>query len=474
MSDGFQVSDVSDMYEGYQVSNFSQTPNASAMPGVVKARGRGRPPTARAPEAAPDGDPDPGESRGGQRRNWDLLLTNINLATMDGADGYGALGGAALAVSEGKIVWIGRAERLPPQARATKTHDGGGCWVTPGLIDCHSHVVYGGNRSDEFEARLNGVSYQDIARNGGGILSTVRAVREADEGDLLRQCLPRVRSMLAEGVTTLEIKSGYGLSLEAEAKMLRVARRLGTLLPVTVKTTFLGAHALPPEYAQRPDQYIDHVCGEMLPRLARERLVDAVDAFCENIGFTPEQTERLFRAAKALDLPVKLHAEQLSDQGGAALVARYRGLSADHLEHLSEAGIAAMAAVGTVAVLLPGAFYFLRETKLPPIEALRAAGVPMALATDCNPGTSPMSSLLLAMNMGCTLFRMTPQEALAGVTVYAARALGMEREVGTIAVGKRADLALWDIERPADLAYGIGGNPCAGVVYGGVLRGRGR
>lgn len=400
--------------------------------------------------------------------DWDLLLHNVHLASM--ADDHGEFRDAAIAVTNGRIAWLGPRRMLPPGAKAKREHDGGGDWLTPGLIDCHSHIVYAGNRSDEFEARLNGVSYQEIARQGGGIVSTVSATRQASEDELLRQSAIRVASLLAEGVTTLEIKSGYGLSLEAETKMLRVARRIGQIFPVTVKTTFLGAHAVPPEYSGRADDYIGLVCDQMLPALAAEGLVDAVDAFCENIGFSPAQTERVFCAAQKIGLPVKLHAEQLSDLGGAALVARYCGLSADHLEHLSSSGIDAMARQGTVAVLLPGAYYFLRETKLPPITGLRAAGVPMAIATDCNPGTSPMTSLLLAMNMACTQFRLTPQEALAGVTINAARALGIAGTVGSLAPGKIADFALWKIDRPADLSYAMGFNPCSAVANRGVLR----
>lgn len=396
----------------------------------------------------------------------DVLFTNVHLATM--AHGYGELRDAALAVTDGRIAWVGPRAGAPRQAQAV--HDCGGAWLTPGLIDCHTHIVHAGNRSDEFEARLNGASYEDIARSGGGIMSTVRATRVASEDELLRQSLPRVASLLAEGVTTIEIKSGYGLDLEAEAKMLRAARRVAGALPVSVRTTFLGAHALPPEFSGRADDYIGALCEQMLPQLAAQGLVDAVDAFCERIGFSAAQTERVFEAASRLGLRVKLHAEQLSDQGGAALVARYHGLSADHLEHLSQAGVEAMAAAGTVAVLLPGAWYFLRETTAPPVASLRAAGVPMAVATDCNPGTSPMTSILLAMNMACTLWRLTPQEALAGCTINAARALGLDGEAGTLDVGKRADLALWDIARPADLAYAIGFNPCRGVVNAGVLR----
>jgi imidazolonepropionase len=394
----------------------------------------------------------------------DVLFFNARLATL--VDGYGIVEDGAVAVTDGRIVWAGPRSNAPP---ADREHDCGGLWLTPGLVDCHTHIVHAGNRSGEWEARLNGASYEDIARQGGGIMSTVRATRAASEADLLRESAPRIAALLAEGVTTLEIKSGYGLDLDAEAKMLRVARRVGVLLPVHVATTFLGAHALPPEFAGRADDYIDEICERMLPGLAGEGLVDAVDAFCERIGFTHAQTARVFEAARRLNLPVKLHAEQLSDQGGAALVAEYGGLSADHLEHLSAQGAAAMARAGTVAVLLPGAYYFLRETVMPPLATLRELGVPLAVATDCNPGTSPMTSLLLAMNMACTMWRMTPLEALQGVTVNAARALG-RGDIGTIAPGQRADFALWDIARPADLAYAIGANPCRAVVNAGVVR----
>jgi imidazolonepropionase len=396
----------------------------------------------------------------------DVLYVNARLATL--ADGYGIVEDGAVAVRDGRIAWVGPRAGAPG---AAAIHDCDGLWLTPGLVDCHTHIVYAGNRSDEWEARLNGASYEDIARAGGGIMSTVRATRAASGDDLLRASLPRIRALLAEGVTTLEIKSGYGLDVESEAKMLRVARRVGEVLPVTVRTTFLGAHALPPEYAGRADAYVDMLCAEMLPALAAQGLVDAVDAFCERIGFTRDQTARVFDAARRLGLPVKLHAEQLSDQQGAALVARYGGLSADHLEWLSPEGVAAMAQAGTVAVLLPGAYYFLRETRMPPLAALREAGVPLAVATDCNPGTSPMTSLLLAMNMACTMWRLTPLEALRGVTVNAARALGLA-DAGTLEAGKRADFALWDIARPADLAYAIGANPCRGVVHAGVWRDR--
>lgn len=402
--------------------------------------------------------------------NWDSLWLNVHLATMEAGTDYGIIRDAAIAVKDGKIAWLGAAQDLPDDYVAQATHDGQGCWLTPGLIDCHTHMVYAGNRSNEFEARLNGVAYEEIARQGGGIVSTVKATRTATEQELMQASLPRVLSSLREGVTTLEIKSGYGLDTETEAKILRVARQIQRKLPVRVTTTFLGAHALPPEFIGRADDYIDEVCERMLPAIVAEGLADAVDVFCEKIGFTPAQTERVFLAAQRHGLPVKLHAEQLSDQGGAALTAKYQGLSADHLEYLSEEGIAAMQKHGTVAVLLPGAFYFLRETKYPPLAALRAAGVAIALATDCNPGTSPMTSPLLTMNMACTFFRMTPLEALQGVTINAARALGMEQNIGSLSPGKQADFAIWKIERPADLAYLIGVNPCVASVYAGQLR----
>jgi imidazolonepropionase len=401
---------------------------------------------------------------------WDALWTNVHLATMAEATGYGEIRDGAIAVRDGRIAWLGRAAELPGGWIARRVEDGGGCWMTPGLIDCHTHIVYAGDRSAEFEDRLNGVTYEEIARRGGGIVSTVDATRAATPEALVAASVPRVASLLAEGVTTLEIKSGYGLELAAEAKMLRAARAIGELLPVRVRTTFLGAHAVPPEFAGRADAYIDAVCEQMLPALAAQGLVDAVDAFCETVGFSAAQTARVFAAAAALGLPVKLHAEQLSDQGGAALVAKHRGLSADHLEYLGEDGIAAMAAAGTVAVLLPGAFYFLRETRLPPVAALREGGVAIAVATDCNPGTSPLASLLTALNMACTLFRLTPLEALRGATCLAARALGIEHEVGSLAKGKVADFALWDVSRPGELACAIGFNPCRAVVNGGVRR----
>jgi imidazolonepropionase len=397
----------------------------------------------------------------------DSLWTGVHLATHSDA---GEVRDAALAVRDGRLAWLGRERDLPSGLQARECHEGGGAWVTPGLIDCHTHLVYAGNRSDEFEARLHGASYAQIAARGGGILATVRATRAASEDDLYAQSLPRARALAAEGVTTLEIKSGYGLDLATERKMLRVARRIGAELDVEVRTTFLGAHAVAPEYRGRADEYLDLLCEQMLPALAAEGLIDAVDAFCETIGFTPAQCERLFVAAGRLGLPVKLHAEQLSDQGGATLVARHAGLSADHLEWLSPTGIAAMARAGTVAVLLPGAFYWLRETRLPPIAQLRAACVPLAVATDNNPGTSPLTSLLTAMNMACVLFGLTPGEALAGTTVHAARALGLAADRGSLAPGQRADFVLWKVDRPADLAYAIGPAPVRAVVRGGRVR----
>ena len=371
-----------------------------------------------------------------------------------------------VAVQGGRIVYAGPAADAPA-FEAERVISCDGRWITPGLIDCHTHLVHAGNRAREFELRLEGASYEEIARAGGGIVSTMRATRAADEDELVRQSLPRLDALLAEGVTTVEIKSGYGLELDAEARMLRTARRLGRERQVSVATTFLGAHALPSEFAGNGDDYIDHVCDVMLPAIAEEGLADAVDAFCEGIGFTPAQTERVFARARDLGLPVKLHAEQLSNLGGAALAARYGALSADHLEHLDAEGIAAMAAAGTVAVMLPGAFYFCRETVQPPIAALREAGVPLAVATDCNPGTSPLSSILLAMNMVATCFRMTVGECLAGVTLNAARALGMAAEVGTLEAGKSADLAVWNIEEPAELVYRMGTNALHQRVWRG-------
>jgi imidazolonepropionase len=401
--------------------------------------------------------------------NWDLLLTNASLATFVGEASHGLITDAAIACQDGQIAWIGSMRDLPEAsaAAARDVLDLDGALVTPGLIDCHTHLVFGGDRAQEFDLRLNGASYEEIARAGGGIVSTVRATRQASEDELLAQSLPRARALLADGVTTLEIKSGYGLELQAERRMLRVARRIGEALGMHVQTSFLGLHALPPEYKERRNDYVDLVCNELLPALADEGLVDAVDAFCEGIGFSRAETQRVFEHARQLGLRVKLHAEQLSDLDGAALVATFDGLSADHLEYLSDSGIQAMARAGTVAVLLPGAFYALRETKLPPVDALRSHGVPIAIATDCNPGTSPLLSLRLAANMACTLFRLTPEEALRGVTVNAARALGLS-DRGTLAVGKRADLVAWNVKQPAELCYWVGGGLVRQVWLGGV------
>jgi len=403
---------------------------------------------------------------------WDGLWVNVQLATLDegagAGEGYGTIRDGALAVRDGRIAWVGARRDLPSARRTETEHDGRGAWLTPGLIDCHTHLVHAGDRADEFEMRLAGRSYEEIARAGGGIASTVRATRAASEDDLVAEGAGRLRRLVAEGVTTVEIKSGYGLDTANELKMLRAARRLGEACNVEVKTTFLGAHALPPEFAGRADDYVTLVCDEMLPAVADARLADAVDAFCERIGFTPAQTARVFDVATRLGLPVKLHADQLSDLGGAQLAARYRALSADHLEYSSVDSIRAMADAGTTAVLLPGAFYFLREVRQPPVAMLRQHGVPIAIATDCNPGTSPCTSLLLMLNMACTLFRLTPAEALAGATRNAAKALGAGNEMGRLVTGMRADLALWDVSRPAELAYAFGSNPCVGRVAGGI------
>ena len=398
---------------------------------------------------------------------WDGVLVNARLATLTGDAGYGAIEDGALGWRDGVLVFAGPRAALPapPEALAGEIVDAQGEWVTPGLIDCHTHVVFGGDRAGEFEQRLQGASYEDIARSGGGIVSTVRATRAASEDDLLAQSLPRARALRDDGVTTLEIKSGYGLDLENERKMLRVARRIGTALGITVRTTFLGAHALPPEYAGRADDYIGAVC-DWLPILHAEGLVDAVDAFCERIGFTAAQTRRVFETARSLALPVKLHADQLSDGGGAALAASFGGLSADHVEYTSDAGVLAMKQAGSVAVLLPGAFHVLRETTLPPLDAFRAHGVPMAVATDCNPGTSPLQSLRLAMSLACTHFRLTPEEALRGATVHAAQALGFA-DRGRLVAGQRADFVRWRIGQPAQLAYWLGGDLVSAVHVGG-------
>jgi len=400
---------------------------------------------------------------------WDLLVVNGHLATMTGDRPYGAVPDGAVGVSDGRIVWVGPRSDLPADAarRSREVVDARGGWITPALVDCHTHLVWGGSRVEEFEARLGGATYEEIALGGGGILSTVRATRETSEDALRSSALGRLDRLLSEGVTTVEIKSGYGLATPTELKMLRVARSLADARPVTVRTTFLGAHALPPEFADAPDAYVDLVCDEMLPAVADAGLADAVDAFCERIAFSPTQVERIFARAHELGLPVKLHAEQLSDSSGAALAAAFDALSADHLEWVSDDGVAAMAATGTVAVLLPGAFYALGETRRPPVDAFRRHRVPMALATDCNPGSSPVVSLLLMLSMGCTLFGLTPEEALAGVTRHAARALGLAGERGTLEPSRMADLVSWDVEHPAELAYMIGANPCRTVIRAG-------
>lgn len=393
----------------------------------------------------------------------DIIWQNARLVPMTGAS---VVEDGVVACKNGLIAYAG--SRLDaPAFEAARVIDCAGRWITPGLIDCHTHLVHAGNRAHEFELRLAGASYEEIARAGGGIVSTMKATRAASEAELVQTALPRLGALIAEGVTTVEIKSGYGLSLDDELKMLRAARQLGTARGMTVKTSLLAAHALPPEFAGDADGYIDHVCDAIIPAVAKAGLADAVDGFCETIGFTTVQIERVFRAAKSYGLPVKLHAEQLSNSAGAALAARYGALSADHLEYLDDAGIAAMARAETVAVLLPGAYYFARETQLPPIAKLRAAGVPMALATDCNPGTSPLTSILLAMNMGATLFRLTVEECLAGVTREAARALGILNQAGTLEAGKVCDLAIWNIERPAELVYRIGANPLHGRIWRG-------
>lgn len=406
-------------------------------------------------------------------KKWDRVWSGANIATMvAGGEPYGKLHDAALAVAGERIAWIG------PSAEAVRAAGAQGIpvepchgrWITPGLIDCHTHLVHGGDRVEEFEMRLCGASYEQIARAGGGIQSTVNATRAAGAESLAASARMRARRLMSEGVTTIEIKSGYGLDLPSERRMLEVARALERDLPVSVRTTFLGLHALPPEFQGRRAEFVDLVSGPWLDALKSEGLVDAVDAFCENIAFTAAETERFLAAARARGLPAHLHAGQLSDLGAAELAARFGALSADHLEYVGDAGARALAESGTVAVLLPVAYYTLRQTTPPPIARLRAAGVPMAVATDCNPGTSPCTSLLLALNMACTLFGLTPEEALAGATRHAARALGLADAVGTLEVGRRADFALWDIERPAQLCYALGANPCAGTVFRGQAR----
>jgi imidazolonepropionase len=397
-----------------------------------------------------------------------MLFTNATIAAMTGSEPYGLLRKGALLVEGTQVSWCGPETDAPSNADKHEAIDLDGRLVTPGLIDCHTHIVHGGDRAREFEMRLEGASYEEIARAGGGIVSTVGATREASEADLLETALRRVDALLAEGVTLIEVKSGYGLDIDTELKMLRVARAIETRRPVRVKTSFLGAHAVPGEFKGEADRYIDEICLSALEAASSEGLADAVDGFCEGIAFSPEQIERVFKKAEKLGLPVKLHAEQLSNLGGARLAARYGALSADHLEYADDGDAKAMADAGSVAVILPGAFYTLRETKLPPIEAFRKHGVPMAIATDCNPGSSPVTSLLLTMNMACTLFRMTPEEALAGATRNAASALGLD-DTGTIEAGKRADLAIWDVDHPAELSYRIGFDPLYRRVFGGAF-----
>jgi len=407
-------------------------------------------------------------------QSWQTLYINVNLATMtDGSNSYGEINQAALAISEGKIAWLGKEAELPSYDTTTvEVIDGKGQWLTPGLIDCHTHLVYGGNRANEFEMRLQGKSYEEIAAAGGGIASTVKATRIASEEELLASALPRLKALHSQGVTTVEIKSGYGLDTTNEIKMLKVAGLLAEKLPVTIKRTFLGAHALPKEYqgnvdGKNADDYLDLVCNEMMPQVVKEKLADAVDVFCEGIGFNLQQTEKVFAAAKKQGLSIKVHAEQLSNLGGTELAAQYGALSSDHIEFLDEAGIIAMKKSAMTAVLLPGAFYFLRETQLPPMDLLRKHQVPMAVATDANPGTSPLHNIQLMLNMACTLFKLTPAEALAGVTCHSAKALGLSQVKGQLAIGFDADIALWDIQQPAELCYQFGVNPLSALLKSG-------
>ena len=404
-------------------------------------------------------------------QQWQTLWINVNLATMnDGSNSYGAIENGALAIANGKIAWLGTMSDLSAsEYKAEHVIDGKGAWLTPGLVDCHTHLVFGGNRANEFEMRLEGKSYQEIANAGGGIVSTVTATRAASESELFQSAFKRLAAMHQQGVTTIEIKSGYGLDSENEIKMLQVAGQLAKSLPVTVRKTFLGAHALPAEYQDRTDDYIKFVCEDMLPKVASLQLADAVDVFCEGIGFSLAQTEQVFAAAKKYHLPVKVHAEQLSNLGGTALAAKYQALSSDHIEFLDEAGVIAMKSADMTAVLLPGAFYFLRETQLPPIELLRKHKVSMAVATDANPGTSPINSLQLMLNMACTFFRLTPVEALAGVTCHGAKALGLANSKGQLAVGYDADIACWDIKQPAELCYQFGVNPLSQLMQAGKI-----
>lgn len=399
---------------------------------------------------------------------WDILLTDCRAATMaESGKAYGAIDDAAIALKDGRIAWVGARVDLPT-AEAKEVIRLSGRWVSPGLIDCHTHLVYGGDRAAEFELRLKGTTYEEIAKAGGGIASTVKATRATAIDSLTASAAKRLMEIASEGVTTVEIKSGYGLDLENEHKQLAVARRLGQMHPVTIRTTCLAAHALPPEFSDNSDGYIDLVCHKILPQIARDGLADAVDVFCEKIAFTLTQTRKVFEAARHLGLPIKLHAEQLSDQAGTQLASEFGALSCDHLEYVSEAGIAAMVNSGTVAVLLPGAFYALRETKLPPIEGLRKASVPIAIATDHNPGTSPTLSLLLMLSMATTFFRLTPEEALTGITRHAAKALGLQQSHGQLKVGMAADIAIWSINLPAELSYWFGSNPCSGIIQNGA------
>ncbi len=403
------------------------------------------------------------------KHQWDAIWINGLIATCE--QGYGLIEKACIAVKNGKIAWLGSMHELPdsPDHLASEVFDIQGYCLTPGLIDCHTHLVYAGNRAHEFELRLNGATYEEIAHQGGGIQSTVKATRLASEKDLLQQSLIRALALMRSGATTLEIKSGYGLDWPTELKILRVAKQIEKKLSVTVSKTFLGAHTIPAEYRNNPDDYVDVICNEMIPIVATEKLAEAVDVFCEKIAFNLVQTERIFNAAKQHGLAIKCHAEQLSDSGSAALAATYHAWSVDHLEHVSRSGVKAIAQSGTVAVILPGAFYFLRETQLPPVNLLRQHHVPIAIASDCNPGTSPIMSLLCILNMACTLFRLTPEEALAGVTRHAAKALGLGKTHGTLTVGKAADFAVWDVAHPVELVYYMGGNPLKQLIKRGNL-----